>query len=223
MRTLALTAALLGAQSASPPPAPAWPDTPFARLAALATLQAFQLRLLTEPSATAVLDDWCAVHHLAQPGQRIVAQRVVGVDNALPPEMRAALNVPAGETLRYRHVRLMCGERVLSDADNWYVASRLTPDMNHELDTTDESFGRVVKPLNFNRRTLGARLLWSPLTEGWENAPPPAPGNGLLAIPDHVIENRALLSTGAGQPFSIVIERYTSAVLAFPPPPAPAG
>ena len=39
-----------------------------------------------------------------------------------------------------------------------------------------------------------------------------------LAIPDHVLEHRAVLSTPDGEPFSEVVETYTSDVLAFPPP-----
>ena len=34
-------------------------------------------------------------------------------------------------------MRLKCGDHVLSEADNWYVKARLTPDMNHMLETTD--------------------------------------------------------------------------------------
>ena len=39
-----------------------------------------------------------------------------------------------------------------------------------------------------------------------------------LAIPDHVLEHRAVLSTPDGEPFSEVVETYTGEVLAFPPP-----
>ena len=42
--------------------------------------------------------------------------------------------------------------------------------------------------------------------------------SGALAIPDHVLEHRAVLSTPDGEPFSEVVETYTSDVLAFPPP-----
>ena len=42
--------------------------------------------------------------------------------------------------------------------------------------------------------------------------------NGALAIPAHVLEHRAVLSTPDGSPFSEVVETYTSEVLAFPPP-----
>jgi len=39
---------------------------------------------------------------------------------------------------------------------------------------------------------------------------------GALTIPDHVLEHRAVLSTLDGEPFSEVVETYTSDVLAMP-------
>ncbi|HWU73117.1 MAG TPA: hypothetical protein VN137_06500, partial [Sphingomonas sp.] len=74
----ALAALALGAS-----PAPTfWPDTPVARLEALAELQTLNADLLSHDSATLTLDRWCARHHLAD-GARIVADRVRGQDK--PP------------------------------------------------------------------------------------------------------------------------------------------
>ena len=42
-----------------------------------------------------------------------------------------------------------------------------------------------------------------------------------MAIPDQVIEHRALLTRGDGDPFSYVIETYQGAVLDFPPSASP--
>jgi hypothetical protein len=107
---------------------------------------------------------------------------------------------------------------VLSEADNWYVPSRLTEAMNHELDTTDTPFGKVVQPLHFRRQTLSATLLWSPLPEGWESASslPPSTGSALV-MPPHVLEHRAVLFDQSNRPFSLVVESYTPQVLAFAP------
>ncbi|MEJ0006459.1 MAG: hypothetical protein WDM77_08875 [Steroidobacteraceae bacterium] len=55
---------------------------------------------------------------------------------------------------------LHCGAHVLSEADNWYVPSRLTPDMNEALEHSDIAFGRAVQALQFQRHTLSASLLW---------------------------------------------------------------
>ena len=132
--------------------------------------------------------------------------------------MRAALDVKPDEKLGYRRVQLKCGDHVLSEADNWYVPARLTPDMNHALETTDTPFGKAVAALHFRRHTLSADLLWRPLRRAGRWARPRSEECGALAIPGHVLEHRAVLSTADGEPFSEVVETYTGEVLAFPPP-----
>lgn len=204
---------------AAAPARAAWPDTPIARLAALAELQTLNADLLGHASATLTLDRWCARHQLAT-GATIVADRVKGEDKQPSAEIRAQLRASAAGPIAYRRVRLRCGERVLSEADNWYVPAKLTAEMNHTLETSNISFGRVVKPLDFRRHTVSAQLLWSPLPEGWDigSAPLPEATDGAsLSIPDKVIEHQALLTRGDGDPFSYVIETYTGAVLDFPP------
>ena len=120
------------------------------------------------------------------------------------------------ELVRYRRVRLMCGAVVLSEADNWYVPGRLTPEMNRLLETTDAPFGRVVQALHFQRRTLSSTLLWHPLPEGWEmDRDRRARATGELTIPHRVLEHRAILSLPDGTPFSEVVETYTEQVLGF--------
>lgn len=200
--------------------APAWPATPRARVEALAILQSLQSDLLSHDSATLVLDDWCARHRLAKPGTKIVAERVRGQDKPITAEQRILLHVGDAEPIGYRRVRLRCGALVLSEADNWYVPSRLTPAMNAQLETSDIAFGRAVQALHFHRQTLGARLLWSPLPADWDSrtGPLPAESGGTLAIPDKVIENRAVLALPDGTPFSEVVETYSGNVLAFSPP-----
>jgi len=62
--------------------------------------------------------------------------------------------------------------------------------MNRMLDTTDTAFGRAVQNLNFRRRTLSAKLLWSPLSQDWEmSAPLPEPRGATLTIPHEVLEH----------------------------------
>jgi hypothetical protein len=194
--------------------------TPFtndiaSRTQALALLETLNADLLSHPSATLTLERWCGDHGLA-PEAKIVAHRVKGQDKPLAAEDRAALGISADEPVRYRRVALACGTVVLSEADNWYVPARLTPEMNQVLDSTDEPFGKVVQPLHFRRQTISAELLWSPLPKGWEmEAALPAPGKGPLAIPHEVLRHRAVLYTQANQPFSLVVETYTAEVLAF--------
>jgi len=217
-RTIPAGALAMLALAASPAPA-SWPDTPVARLEALAELQTLNADLLSHDSATLTLDRWCAHHHLAD-GARIVADRVRGQDKPPPAAVREQLHVEAGQPIAYRRVRLRCGEYFLSEADNWYVPSRLTPDMNQALETSDAAFGRVVQPLRFQRHTVSATLLWSPLPEDWDSGGAPLPRanpGASLPIPDKVIEHQAVLTRGDGEPFSYVVETYTGAVLDFPP------
>lgn len=212
--------------------APVWKDDYTTRLEALALLQTLNAELLSNDSATATLDHWCDTHKLAAPA-RIVAERVTGADEAPTPEQRQTLGVSATEPVRFRRVRLKCGEHVLSEAENWYVPSRLAPDMNRVLETTDTPFGRVVKPLNFRRHTLSAKLLWSPLPKDWEMRGASEQGalaagisgnatDGALRIPHEVLRHRAVLMLPDGTPFSEVVETYTGDVLAFPEPKASA-
>jgi hypothetical protein len=186
-----------------------------ARVELLAMLQTLNADLLSHDSATLTLERWCADHRLAEPA-RIVARRLHDAARPLPSDLRALLQVEAGEPIGY--LQLMCGNRVLSEADNWYVPGRLTAEMNQSLDSTDEPFGKVVRPLDFRRRTLSADLLWSPLPAGWEMSATPSPtvaGRTALRIPDAVLRHRAILFSAAQVPFSAVVETYTNELFYF--------
>lgn len=222
-----LLAAMVRADSGSAP-APPWPDSFAARVAAMAVLQTLNADLLSHDSATSTLERWCGAHHLASP-PRIVAQRVPGVEKEPTPQQRRELGVSPAEPVRYRRVRLLCGAAVLSEADNWYVPGRLTAAMNGLLDSTDAPFGKVVRALHFRRHTLASTLLWQPLPEGWEMesaaagshaAAPSASGSRAagLRMPLQVLQHRAVLTLPDGTPFSEVVETYTRDILAFPAP-----
>lgn len=196
-----------------------WSDSYTTRLEALALLQSLNADLLSHDSATLTLERWCAAHRLATPAT-VVADRVRDVDRQPTAEVRALLGVSAAEPVKYRRVRLRCGDRVLSEADNWYVPARLTPAMNEALDASDTPFGKAVQALDYRRRTLSAQLLWSPLPEGWETTPPPrSQGSATLDVPPQVLQHKAVLTLPDGTPFSHVVETYTAEVLGFPEPP----
>jgi hypothetical protein len=198
---------------------PTWPNTFVARVEALAILQTFNADLLSHDSATLTLEHWCDVHRLASPA-RIVAARVPDVNKPASPEQRRELGVTSTEPIRYRRVKLLCGTVMLSEADNWYVPSRLTSEMNKVLDTSDMPFGKVVLPLHFQRHTLSSTLLWMPLPLGWEMKPNNVSDTGsTLTIPPELLQHRALLTLPDGTPFSEVVETYTANVLAFLAPP----
>ncbi len=221
----ALSAALLLAAVAPALPAraagPDWPDTYLSRVEATAVVQSLNAALLASRSATATLEGWCAAHRMAE-APRLVARLDRGVDKPASPETRKRLAVGSDEPVRYRRVRLACGDHVLSEADNWYVPARLTPEMNRVLETTDTPFGRAVAALGTTRQTVGAEPHWQPLPEGWDQAAPPAPSCGTLDVPEHLFSHRAVLFTGERQPFSEVVETYTRAVLDFRRAPRPA-
>ena len=200
----------------------AWPDNFLTRVEALALLQSLNVELLSHDSATLTLQQWCADHRLASE-PRIVAKLLHTTPQAPSAEQRATLRVAATEAVNFRHVQLKCGQLVLAEAENWYVPGRLTPAMNQELETTDAPFGVVVRALNFQRHTLSARLLWSPLPPSWEMQTPgpehAASGQmGALQVPATVLEHHAVLLLPDGTPFSLLVETYTGNVLAFAAP-----
>ena len=158
------------------------------------SLRRLKAELLASPSATQTLTAYCARFHLADP-PAIRALRDHGMDLKADGRVRRLLQVGAGEPVRYRRVRLSCGDQVLSDADNWYVPARLTAEMNSTLDHTDTPFGTVVKPLDFQRRTLG--------TEGLHDG-------------RHVLRVTALLVNRDGLPFSLVQENYSAILVQHP-------
>ena len=207
LAVIAATTAIPRAEAADLTETALWPNTPAARQQAETLLQRLNADLLSHPSATLTLDRWCRIHGLASPA-RVAAEPVH--DAYLPPTaaQRQLLAVAPDTPVIHRRVRLRCGGYVLSEADNWYVPSRLTPAMNHQLETSDIAFGRAVQDLHFRRHTLAVRLLWHPGTSD---------GGGEMHIPARVLQHQAVLVLPDGTPFSEVIETYTGAVLAFPP------
>lgn len=151
--------------------------------------------LAANDSATVALGQWCAARHIADPPTiRALADRSAKLPAS--PKVRAALGVGPDEPVAYRHVRLACGETVLSVAHNWYVPARLTPAMNHSLESTDTPFGKVVAPLGFHRERLGEM-------------------RGRMAeCPQRtILSHRALLRLADGRAISLVVECYTRANL----------
>lgn len=158
-------------------------------------IAAFEANLAAHASATAALQLWCDQRGIA-PGARIAAEFVVGSDAEPPADLRADLGVAADTPLGYRHVKLTCGDKVLSEAHNWYVPARLTAEMNHQLATSQVPFGRVAASLGFTREPLASTRRGDP-------------GCPVGAISTH----RALLRLPDGQPLALVVECYTEANL----------
>jgi len=209
MRRIWLIAAALACAPACAEPV--WPNSAANRWQAEALAQGLNAEILAARSATAVLEHWCGVHRLAAEA-KVVAEQVAGAPAKAPTaDQRQRLGVGPDEPIKYRRVRLRCGAHVLSEADNFYVPARLTPEMNRILETTDAPFGKVVKPLDPYRRTFFAQTLWSPV-----QTPGEAP---TLTIPASLFEHRAVLYSRDNLPFSEVDEVYQRDLLDFPPQP----
>ena len=160
------------------------------------SLAGFEHVLAINHSATEALTQWCKLRGLANPPQ-IVAQAVKSEMVTPDGAIRAMLAIDASEPVRYRQVHLRCGDTVLSIADNWYVPARLTPEMNHLLESSDIPFGRVVAPLGYTREQLATV----------HGRAPGCPEGTVLSV-------RAVLRLPDGRPISTVAECYTAANLA---------
>lgn len=199
-----------------------WRDTFESRLAILALLQSLNGEILASSSATQTLEQWCGDHRMAD-DPKIVARRAPDVRKEPSAEQLQRLGVHDASEVQYRRVELRCGAYVFSEADNWYVPARLTPEMNSLLATTDTPFGKAVRPLHPYRRTIAVTMLWTPLPRGWEQQRRSrfaSPRGRMLDIPKEVFQHRAVLYTADHLPFSEVVETYRSELLAFQRPPA---
>jgi hypothetical protein len=202
-----------------------WTDTAVARLEALALIESLNAEILSSSSATLTLERWCRDHALADPPQ-ILAHRVDAAPAPPTAEVRSDLQLSPADPVRYRRVELTCGPHVLSVAENWYVPSRLTPEMNRLLDETQIPFGKVVLPFKPHRETLAVQQLWSPLPEGWERQRSPSSSGAPVAkaaaaplnVPPALFEHRAVLYTEAHVAIAEVREIYQRDLLDFPEP-----
>jgi hypothetical protein len=76
----------------------------------------------------------------------------------------------------------------MSEAENWYVPSRLTPEMNRALDSGDTPFGTAIRPLEPHRHTVA--IEWFPDGKGFRH--------------------RALVFDRDGHVLAAVVETYRS-------------
>ena len=159
-------------------------------------LDRFEATLARHASATAALEEWCVATGIAgSPDVR--ALPAAGPVLPASAETRAALRVGPDEPLGYRHVRLVCGDTLLSVAHNWYVPGRLTPAMNAALEGSDAPFGKVVAPLRYTREEQPAHR-----------------GGGQACPAATVLTKGAVLRLPDGTPIGLVIECYAAGILA---------
>lgn len=177
----------------------------------LVQLQTLNADLLSQDSATAVLQSLC---DRRDPGSsRIRARKISVVDNSPDVEnIRHQMGAPAGATVRHRRVDLMCGDLVLCRADNWYLPDQLTDEMNAQLLASETPFGVVVRALRFQRQTLSSALLFEPMSTGYDDCSA-ADWDHIAFPPEDVLQHRAMLRTREGRTFALLLETYTKQVL----------
>ena len=195
-----------------------WFDTFESRLKILALTQTLNAEILASSSATQSLEKWCRDHKMAA-DPIIVARVTTGIDKVATTEQLQRLQVTTVGDVKHRQVELRCGSYILSEADAWYIPSRLTAEMNKLLETSETPFGKAVQSLRPYRRTFAVTLLWSPLPAGWEQqrqtGEQPSERARPLLLPKELFEHRAILYTSDHQPISEVHERYQGQLLAF--------
>lgn len=148
---------------------------------------ALSRELLASPTATAVLERRC--------GGPIRAEVDRAAHKDATPEQRTRLGVGPHERVAYRSVVLSCAGVAYSVAENWYVPSRLTPEMNAALEQGDTPFGAVIRPLHPHRKPLEQVL---------------------AGVAPYVLRHRALVLDSEGRVLAEVVENYTAALLQAP-------
>ncbi|NIX77022.1 hypothetical protein [Microvirga terricola] len=157
-------------------------------------------RIVQAKTATASLLDWCEEHGLSDGpiiARRLQDDRTLSArDLSLP-----ALGAMSEELIRHRRVELARGDLPLVTADNWFLPSRLSAQMNEALDGTDLPFGAVIAPLDPARRNFAIHFN--------------DPGDGEAWGPDTILEHQAVVIDGKGRPLAVVRERFQAALISF--------
>ena len=148
-------------------------------------------RLLAADNATMELQRWCDEQPGIPSGVRITATILPGSGPKLSPMDRRRLGLGPDDPVAYRHVRLECMGILLSQADNWYVPARLTPQMQSQLAGTKTPFGAVIQPLR--PRRINRLIKFE--------------GGAVL------FEHEGLVTAADGRPLALVRERYQRALV----------
>jgi chorismate-pyruvate lyase len=185
-----LSAALSGALFVLACPAPARQGD------SAGLIDEIEARLRTADSATLTLEQWCADHRMASPAI-VTVERDLQADRPASAARRALLDIGPDTVLRYRKVRLVCGDHILSEAENWYVPARLTGAMNAALESSEVPFGKVIRPLGPTRRAIRQTRVRLP-----------AASDDRCAGDRTAFSHEALVLDGSGTPLALVEEHY---------------
>jgi chorismate-pyruvate lyase len=160
-----------------------------------AQVSSLERDLAAQPSATAVLTAVCQ-RRFGPTALPIRAEQVHGGPMAVPSALAQRLDPGLDQPVVLRHVRLMCGETVLSEAYNWYLPMRLPVEVARLLETTDTPFGKALAIHGFTRKRL-----WSKR------------GRAAECPAGTVLSQSAVLELPERGPVSLVIECYGAASL----------
>ncbi|PZA12617.1 hypothetical protein DNX69_06865 [Rhodopseudomonas palustris] len=105
-------------------------------------------------TATTALIAWCRCHYPDE--AEAIAITLFGDEPVPADRYHGPLRLRAGETLRRRCVWLRWGDRVLSEAENWYVPERLPSAMRDAVCDGHRPYGAVIAALRPKRITTMA-------------------------------------------------------------------
>lgn len=173
--------------------------------------------LLHASTATEGLHAWCVAHGLSAGPITVVKQdpdRYRYADDDVLDELRPGRH----EHVAYRCVRLVRGQVVLSEADNWFIPDRLPPKVRSALEATDMPFGAAIARLRPSRRTYFVRF--PELSTANEAGAGGCPVRLSPSMP--ILEHKAVVLDQNRQPLSVVSEHYCAALLSDVEIPFPA-
>lgn len=155
-------------------------------------------RLIEGSTATGTLHAWCEEHRLSQGPITVV--RLHHAHAPEPPEdVLVKLETRPGETVWYRRVQLVRGSLVLSDAENWFIPQRLSPEAADILAATDIPFAVAIAPLKPFRCTLSVSF--------------PVPTQADFS--KSVLEHEAVVLGEDGAPLAAAREKYRAELVSF--------
>ena len=174
--------------------------------AQLSELGRFDEQLRLSGSATHTLTRWLA-ERLGGPDRPLLARIRATTAPCVDIAIMHRLGISDWADISYRRVWLVYDRRVMSIAENWYVASRLPGGMAATLADGKTPFGAAIASLKPTRETLHAERLWR-----WR--PRGETSDDRLSPPGAVLRHRALVGAGDGPPLCEVSEVYTRNILA---------
>lgn len=185
------------------------------RMDAILILEELHYELIRSSSATDVLEKWCSKYTISKDTVQIKVKKVEEKKYFPNVAIKKRLKINDDNELHYRHVKLYCGKYALSEAKNWYVPNRLTPEINYSLANTIIPFGKLIKELSPRRINIEAKFFFESQFDNIikiENESKPLALSNLfneeMNMPRCLFRHKALIYSDKGLPISEVHETY---------------